>query len=856
MGTAAALLLSAFAALLRAAPVPESSTPVPRRSVVVLYSVSQEVAGMHELSVALHEGIRAGAKGPVDVYGEYTGLDRSSGAAYENALLALYREKYGSRKIDLLVVEGPSALDFVVKRNLFPGVPVVACYVSRGLVESARASRPELTGALPAQTAARTIDLMLRLYPSTRRILVVLGASVYERDQAEQGRKLFAPFASRVEFSYTSDLTLEQLETRVRQLDQNDLVLFGSFLQDAARRDFEGTEPLERISAASRRPVFGVIREDLGAGILGGELVSMETSGKVSAQLVRRVLAGEAASSIPLVADVGLAPMFDARQLDRWRLSIARLPQGSRVFFQQPGLFEQHGRAIGVGLGVIVVESLLVAGLILQLRRRRRAERETARAETRYRTVADFTHDWEFWSLPDGTFEYVSPSCERISGYPAAEFRADPGLLERLVHEEDLAAWRARQEAARTSVPESPLEFRLRTKEGDLRWVRFSSNPVRLADGRAAGFRGSIADVTSRKLGELALERAYREIAELKDRLEAENTYYREAMQSVEGWGELLGQSDAMKYLHFRIRQVAPSDTTVLILGETGTGKELVAEAIHALGPRKDHPLVKVNCAALPPNLAESELFGHEKGAFTGSMSQRKGRFELADGATLFLDEVGELAPELQAKLLRVLQDGTFERVGGDRTLKVDVRVIAATNRNLSKDVAEGRFRADLWYRLNVFPISVPTLRQRKDDIPILARAFVDRACQRLARPSLEIAQSVIQALQARDWPGNVRELQNTMERAVLVSDGAHLRLLDQEPFEMPQGPGPQTGQSLEEVERSHILQVLEATGWKLEGAKGAAAVLGLKPSTLRSRMQKLEILRPEDTVGPSGRRA
>jgi transcriptional regulator with GAF, ATPase, and Fis domain len=377
--------------------------------------------------------------------------------------------------------------------------------------------------------------------------------------------------------------------------------------------------------------------------------------------------------------------------------------------------------------------------------------------------------------------------------------------------------------------------------------VRQVNNPVRLDDGEPAGTRGSIGDVTSRKLGELALQKAYQEIGALKDQLEAENTYYREKIQVVEGSTELLGQSDPMKYLLFRIRQVAPSDTTVLIQGETGTGKELVADAIHGLGPRKDKPLVKINCAALPPTLAESELFGHEKGAFTGAQSLRKGRFELADGATLFLDEVGELSPELQAKLLRVLQDGTFQRVGGDRTLKVDVRVIAATNRNLSKDVAAGRFREDLWYRLDVFPITVPPLRQRRDDIPVLAHAFMVRTCRRLGRPSLEISQSVLATLQARDWPGNVRELQNVIEQAVLVSEGAHLRLAEAGKLDagFPSVDGAR--KSLEDVERGHILEVLDSTDWKLEGRDGAAAVLGLKPSTLRSRMQKLDIRRPPE---------
>jgi PAS domain S-box-containing protein len=814
------------------------------RTIVILYSNPLEAAGLHELSVALSDGIRTASKVPVDIYGEYTGLDRFSGPAYEEALLALYRQKYGTRKVDLLIVEGPAAMEFVIAQNFLPGVPVVTCYVARRLVESARAARPELTGALPAQNAPRTIDLMLSMYPSTRRILVVLGASAYERAQAEQGKILFAPFARRVDVSYTNDLSLEQVEERVSKLGDDSLVLLGSFLQDAAGRDYDSTAPMTRISRASRRPAFGVIYEDLGVGILGGELVSMERAGKVAANLALRVLGGDPPSAIPLVADAGLAPMFDARELQRWKIPDRRLPAGSIVLYREPGVFEQHGRAIALGLGIIVLQSVLVAGLVLQLRRRRRVERAMAEAETRYRTVADFTHDWEFWRRPDGTFEYVSPACEQVSGHVAREFLEDPTLLDRLVHADDLPAWRKALESASASTA-TPLEFRIHRLGGEVRWVRFASNPVRLPDGTAAGVRGSIADVTARKLGELALERAYQEIAELKDRLEAENTYYREKIQSVEGSGELLGQSDPMKYLHFRIRQVAPSDTTVLILGETGTGKELVAEAIHSLGPRKDRPLVKVNCAALPPTLAESELFGHEKGAFTGSTAQRKGRFELADGATLFLDEVGELPPELQAKLLRVLQDGTFERVGGHRTLKADVRVITATNRNLVQDVKAGRFREDLWYRLNVFPISVPPLRQRKEDIPTLALAFVDRTCRRLGKPGLEIPRSVMEALQARDWPGNVRELQNLMEQAVLVSDGPTLRLPEQAPFDLPGLPGAASARSLEEVERRHIIEVLESAGWKLEGADGAAALLGLKPSTLRSRMQKLDIRRP-----------
>jgi chemotaxis protein methyltransferase CheR len=324
--------------------------------------------------------------------------------------------------------------------------------------------------------------------------------------------------------------------------------------------------------------------------------------------------------------------------------------------------------------------------------------------------------------------------------------------------------------------------------------------------------------------------------------LEAENTYYREKIQDVEGSSEILGQSDPMKYLHFRINQVAQSDTTVLIGGATGTGKELVAEAIHKLGPRKDKPLVKINCAALPPGLAESELFGHEKGAFTGAQSRRKGRFEVANGATLFMDEVGELSLEVQAKLLRVLQDGEFQRVGGDQTFRVDVRVIAATNRNLAEEVKVGKFREDLWYRLNVFPITMPLLANRREDIPVLAQAFMQRFCHRLGRPDLEISNSVIQTLQGYHWPGNVRELQNVMEQAVLVSEGRQLRLADQFIALPASRPGNPKLKSMEDMERQHILDALEAANGRVSGAQGAADILGLKPTTLRSRMLKLNI--------------
>ncbi len=351
-------------------------------------------------------------------------------------------------------------------------------------------------------------------------------------------------------------------------------------------------------------------------------------------------------------------------------------------------------------------------------------------------------------------------------------------------------------------------------------------------------------EVSERRRAEEKLREALAEIERYKAQLEAERAYLREEIHAEHNFGEIIGTSDALKYVLFKVRQIAPTDTTALILGETGTGKELIARAIHGASSRADRPLVKVNCAALPANLIESELFGHERGAFTGAFARQVGRFELANGGTLFLDEIGEMPLELQAKLLRVLQDKEFERLGGSRTIKADVRLISATNRNLEQEVREGRFRQDLFYRINVFPITLPPLRQRKEDIPLLVSAFVARLSKRLGKGIRRIPDAVIEELQSYHWPGNIRELENVIERAVISSEGSVLTLADRlTPGESPMAPpGPQ---NLQALEREHILRVLEQTRWRIEGKGGAANLLGLNPSTLRGRMRKLGIYRP-----------
>jgi transcriptional regulator with GAF, ATPase, and Fis domain len=298
-----------------------------------------------------------------------------------------------------------------------------------------------------------------------------------------------------------------------------------------------------------------------------------------------------------------------------------------------------------------------------------------------------------------------------------------------------------------------------------------------------------------------------------------------------------------MSYVFFRVEQVAPQDATVLLLGETGTGKGLVACAIHNRSARKDRPMITVNCTALPANLIESELFGREKGAFTGANARQMGRFELADGGTIFLDEIGEMPLELQVKLLRVIQDGEFERLGSPRTLKVNVRIIAASNRNLEEEIRAGRFREDLFYRLSVFPITIPPLRQRTDDIELLVRYFVAKYTKKTGKKIDTVPKETLELFLRYHWPGNVRELENVIERAVITSQGPVLQVLDRfDAFRKPEEE--QDLKSLGDLERDHIVQVLQKTGWRIEGPKGAALLLGLNPSTLRARMRKYGIQR------------
>jgi PAS domain S-box-containing protein len=390
--------------------------------------------------------------------------------------------------------------------------------------------------------------------------------------------------------------------------------------------------------------------------------------------------------------------------------------------------------------------------------------------------------------------------------------------------------------------PAESYENPVLTKSGSERLIAWHNTILRDDDGKIIGTLSSGEDITARKRAEDELLNALLEIRRLNERIEAENVYLREEIRMAHLHGDIVGQSEAMKSVMAQAEQVAKTDSTVLILGETGTGKELLARAIHNMSSRKDRPLIVVNCAAMPAALIESELFGREKGAYTGAITRQIGRFEVANESTVFLDEIAELSPELQAKLLRFLQEGQFERLGSNDTITVNVRVIAATNRDLEKEVSEGRFREDLYYRLNVFPIGIPPLRERTEDIHPLVWAFVNEFGDRMGKRIDSVSRQSMEALERYPWPGNIRELRNVIERAMIRSEAKtlHVRSPSRAADAIP------SGKTLAEVDRDHIIDVLKRTGWKVRGKGGAAEILGLKPTTLEARMKKLKIKRPK----------
>jgi len=456
-----------------------------------------------------------------------------------------------------------------------------------------------------------------------------------------------------------------------------------------------------------------------------------------------------------------------------------------------------------------------------------------------------------------GLTTFVNPAAAQMLGWESEELLGKPqhAVIHHTkpdgsaYHREDCPIYAAFKDGAIHRV-ETEVFWR---KDGSSFPVEYVSTPILEEDGKLAGAVVTFIDITERKRAQEALQSALSEVKQLKNRLQAENIYLQDEIKIEHSFGEIVSSSAIFKKVLRNVEKVASTNATVLILGETGTGKELIARAVHNTSDRRDRPLVKVNCAALPESLIESELFGHEKGAFTGAFEKRIGRFELADKGTIFLDEIGDLPLELQTKLLRVLQEGEFERLGNPRTMKVDVRVIAATNRDLAKAAKAGDFREDLYYRLNVFPINCPALRERKEDIPMLVKHFCLKYGKKIGKDINTVPQKVLDTLKAYHWPGNIRELENIVERAIILSSDSTLDISelpfeskqDSEAQEAHEGVTGRSSLSLKEIERGQIHKTLEECHWVVEGKRGAAVRLDIAPSTLRERMQKYGIKKP-----------
>lgn len=483
----------------------------------------------------------------------------------------------------------------------------------------------------------------------------------------------------------------------------------------------------------------------------------------------------------------------------------------------------------------------LVAYIIANAIVRKNKDQELRRSRARLKLAAD-SAGAGLWSLNLETKRFwVTDRARSLFQYGPEEVVTFDSFLD-LIHPEDLDRVSEAMEDVLLSGSEVNIEYRVRLKDGSLRWMSSRGRiQPRPHNTEVRSLLGATMDVTERKTAESELRRAFDEVKELREQLHQENVYLQAQIRDESGHKVIVGESDPVKRMLVLARQVAPTDTTVLITGETGTGKELLAQVVHDLSERSGRSMVKVNCAALPGPLIESELFGREKGAYTGAMTRQSGRFEIANGATIMLDEISDLPLDLQTKLLRVLESGSFQRLGSTTERTTNARVIAATNRNLAEMVARGDFREDLYHRLNVFPIEVPPLRERVTDIPLLVWKFVMDFNGKMGRSVESVPRRNMQKIKEYPWPGNVRELRNVIERAMILTRGRTLNL------ELPELTVSTTPgfPPLEEMERQYIRKVLEHVNWRISGKGGAAEILGMVPTTLHSRLKKLGIERP-----------
>jgi len=824
-----------------------AAEPRETKRVLVLYSEEKD----HPAHGITEQGIRSAFRSnklfDVHLYTEYLDVSRFGGSSHAPAFADYLRHKYSGMEIHAIIAVYPYAVDFLTaeRHTLFPKVPIIAAEISSGYAEELERSpfRRFVTGTILVENITGVMDAALRVRPKTKRVVLVAGTAPNDAYSEQVFRRGLRLYAGKIELIDLTKLSMEETLSRVGSLGPDTLVFYSSIFRDGAGKTFTPREALSLVAQSATVPVFSLYESYLGFGIVGGRLASFEEQGREAAVQALRILKGESPASIPFGAEQAYVSAYDWRELKRWGINEKSLPPDSIVKYRELSAWERYKWYI-TGFAVFcLLETFLIISLLTNLRRRRRTEKELSDSESRYRTVATSATDWIYWQNQDGTLRYVSPSAEAVTGYTNGEFAENPALIREIIVPEDRDSW---NEHCREEFQDSAFReilFRICRRDGRIRWIDHRCKLVGGLDGESLGLRVNNRDMTERKQMEGQLEDRLHEIEELKKKLEMENIYLREEVELKHGHEEIVGKSEAMKGLLNKVEQVAPTLSSVLLLGETGTGKDLLAQAIHNLSPRKDRALVTVNCASLPPSLIESELFGREKGAFTGALTRMAGRFEFADGSTLFLDEIGEMPIEMQGKLLQVLETGQFQRLGSSKTIKCDVRLIAATNQDLSRMVEEGKFRQDLYYRLNVFPIFIPPLRERPEDIPPLVWAFVREFEKKMGKRIETIPKKCMEALLSYSWPGNAREVRNMIEHAMILNRDTTLTVFPLSEEVLPENPV--TSSRLEDVERKHILDVLKKTGWRITGKKGAAEILGMKRSTLQSKMKKLGISRP-----------
>ncbi len=805
----------------------------PKR-VLVLYWYNKDFPGNVRFDQGFQAGLQSAPAGSIEYYPEYLDTSRFPGENQSQLLHDYLRRKYADRTIDVVVASTDVSLDFLLKyrSDLFPHAPVVFTSVKRPTIKELAAG-PGLTGIIHINTHRKTLDLALSLHPGTEHVFIISGTLERDKKYEMLAREELVGYERKVPITYLTDFSPDELILKMKNLPERSIVLYvWQQSENEQGKVLESRDVLTSISQSAPVPIYGLSSPNLGGGIIGGYLYIAEARATMTAEIALRIANGERAQDIPVESAPAL-PMFDWHELRRWGISEDRLPPGSIVRFKEPTFWEQFKWRIIAALALIGIQTMLIAFLLLERGKRQHATQELRKSEEHFRLLFENSRDAILIADDDMRYLQVNQAACELLGYSRGQ------LLQMTVFDLEAAdsADTAASYQSHLQAGSGEGEFSFVRPDGEYRTSLYSSS--RFAPGRHLSI---LRDITERNLAEQSLRQAFSEIKELKEQLQAEVIYLQEEIELQHNFDEIVGRSSELKYVLYKVEQVAPTDTTVLLLGETGTGKELIARAIHRASPRHAHPLVKVNCAALPATLIEAELFGYEKGAFTGASARKIGRFELANEGTLLLDEIGELPLELQAKLLRVLQEGEFERLGGSKTIKVNVRVIAATNRNLKIGIQNGLFREDLWYRLSVFPISLPPLRERKDDIPLLVSHFSNAFSKKLGKSLHSVAPGTMKALQDYSWPGNVRELANIIERAVINAEGPVLYLADKLDAAQTLNRSSSNGRSLIEIEREIILQRLEESNWRIEGPKGAAQSLGLHPSTLRSRMAKLGI--------------